>query len=77
VSLVEEARADRPIKGPRCTVAVMLDGLGGDDRAEAVAALADPAVMSSALVRAMARRGWDVPTQYVVQRHRRGECRCG
>ena len=77
MGLLEEAIGHGPKKGPVCSVALFLDALGVEERAEVVAAMSDAVVTSSGLVRAMKARGWPTPQAQVIQRHRRGECRCG
>lgn len=63
-------------KGPPCTMSVILDDLQGNDKEALVAALNDTTVMHSTIYRVLTKNGFPVSLN-TVQRHRRGECRCG
>ena len=77
MSLSDDAKQALVPRGPVCTVAALLARLPDGDAAEVVAALNDPHVPTAGLQRAMEARGWNPPRQQTIQRHRRGECRCG
>lgn len=75
MSLADEARASVTRKGGRCETGLLLDRLGEPDRSELLEALTDETVEGSALSRALKGRGVYI-SQYSLQRHRRGACRC-
>jgi hypothetical protein len=61
-------------KGPRCTLESV--SLKSEDTAKYRAALAEPAITTKAIATWLRERGIKV-SPYTVQRHRRGDCRCG
>ena len=73
--LSEAIQADRLHKGPRCTVSVLLERLPKAERAELLAAIGDRSLASATISRALASLGHTLP-QFVLQRHRRGDCGC-
>jgi hypothetical protein len=66
----------RPRRGPTCTVPAILDTADDDTVALFTAALANPHAPGTDIARAMTERGYPIPA-HTLQRHRRGECRCG
>lgn len=62
--------------GPLCTVKALAKTMTPDDHADLLAAFSEPLVPTSAIWRALDQRGINV-SQGALQRHRRGECRCG
>lgn len=66
----------RPSKGPTCTIATLLSMIDAKEAKLLNAALANPNAPSTDIARALAGMGHPVKP-YNVQRHRRGECRCG
>lgn len=75
--LLDEIRANvNDTAGRTCAVKLVIETLTPDDHADLVAAFNDPSVTSAAIYRALNHRGSNV-SQFSLQRHRRGECRCG
>lgn len=66
----------RPPKGPACTIQLLLDTLDADTAEHLRGALANPHAASTAIVKALQDAGHRVSAN-TMQRHRRGECRCG
>lgn len=62
--------------GPVCTVKMLSETFTPDDYADLLAAFSEPLVPTAAIWRALDQRGINV-SQGSLQRHRRGECRCG
>ena len=62
--------------GPVCTVKMLEQTFTADDYADLLAAFSAPMVPTAAIWRALDQRGINV-SQGALQRHRRGECRCG
>jgi hypothetical protein len=60
-------------KGPRCSVAAVLDG--HDEADQIAAALTDPDIPGSLIAKALTDTGTKVRPE-AVQRHRRGLCGC-
>lgn len=60
---------------PACTMGQLLASMPKGDRDDLLAAMANPAIQHTAIVRALRAHGYPVkPT--AVPRHRRGECSC-
>lgn len=77
MSLLEEAKAATPRKGPRCGVAVFLDEHCSPElRAEIIEVLHDPSCTDAGLIAALKGRGYDPPRAQVWGHHRRGGCKC-
>ena len=70
------ATSSPPRKGPPCSISVILGELDKDDRTALVEALTNPLIAHTAIYRVLADNGFRVNLN-TVQRHRRGECRCG
>ena len=62
-------------KGPPCSVRSTLDSMDTESRSDLAAALADPAVPSSSISRALSAIGPKVSGQ-TISRHRRSICSC-
>lgn len=77
MGLLDEARQHHRQKGQPCTMGSFLASLSDTERAEVVDALTDRSVPSTALRDALVDRGHQPPAAQTMQRHRRGECRCG
>ena len=73
-TIAEESKP--ALKGPPCTVSIVLTQLDKDDVAALQEALADPRVTGSAICRALEKEGHRVPP-HSLNRHRRGICNCG
>jgi len=71
---LSEFAAHKRAKGPRCTL--QKPGLKAPEMEKLEAALAAPSITSVAIARWLEDHGVEL-TAYVVQRHRRGDCRCG
>lgn len=77
LDLGAQLRASQPpVKGPPCTMGVILSELDKDDRSALVEALIDRTVEHTTIYRVLTGNGFKVSIN-TVQRHRRGECRCG
>ena len=71
---LSEFAAHKRAKGPRCTL--QKPGLKAPEMEKLEAALVAPSITSVAIARWLEDHGVEL-TAYVVQRHRRGDCRCG
>jgi hypothetical protein len=65
----------RPPRGPECGVSILLTELKPDQAKSLQAAMANPHAPSTAISKAVADLGHRC-SSHVIQRHRRGECRC-
>jgi hypothetical protein len=75
VSLLADIAAQEPLKGPRCSVAILLDTLDAQDANDLRSALANPAYQGTSISRALKGRGINLSPHSLV-RHRRGDCLC-
>jgi hypothetical protein len=66
----------RPPKGPNCTIGIILTALPESEAATLRAAMGNPHAPSTHIARALEAMGHPVKP-FNIQRHRRGECRCG
>mgnify|MGYP007090086211 FL=1 len=66
----------RPRRGPNCSIALIIETADEATRELFAAALANPHAPGTDIAKAMAERGYPMPA-HTLQRHRRGECRCG
>jgi glutathionyl-hydroquinone reductase len=65
----------RPPRGPECGMALVLAAVDDKTRKTLLAALDNPYAPSTKIAQALAELGHRTSV-HVVQRHRRGECRC-
>ena len=65
-----------PVKGPPCTMGQIAERLDADDLAVLDGWMGNRSVTGSWIARQLVRAGHQVAPQ-TVQRHRRGECKCG
>jgi hypothetical protein len=74
----EDAEASTPLRGPRCSVGIMLDDLPEDAR-KAVQQAFDNRVLAHTGIRAalVKRLGSEAPSLFSISNHRRGNCKCG
>lgn len=72
--LADAIKVETRGSGSRCTVETLK--LAKDIRADLDAALADAAVTSAAIARALTSLGHQV-ARSTIARHRSGECQCG
>jgi hypothetical protein len=70
VTLLDELRADRSNGGKTCSVCTWLQGRDKAERAEWIAAFADPSISANAIFRAMKAREFGY-SDSVVGKHRR------
>jgi len=78
VGLLDELAQDnyRPAKGPRCSVADLMERLDKKTLATFQAALANPAAPASHIADALDEMGYFMAGD-TIRRHRKGRCRCG
>ena len=76
MSLLDEAKAATPHKGPLCGVGRFLSSLSPEMRTEVNDVLYDPGCTDSGLIAALKLRGYDPPRTQVWGHHSRGGCKC-
>jgi hypothetical protein len=76
VTLLDEARAATPRKGPSCGVGLFLSTLSVEFYDEVIECVDDPLCSMSGLVFSLKERGFAPPQVQSWQRHFRKECRC-
>lgn len=75
MSLLDEARAEAPNRRGTCYTGEYLATLSEADRADYEAAVTDPSIPTSAIHRALSKRG--MRGRYdVTRRHVLGQCAC-
>ncbi|MFJ9848602.1 hypothetical protein [Streptomyces sp. NPDC101150] len=75
---VSEVERETFNRGPECTVKVFADGLDSDARTAVVNAMSNRKLTSSGIYRALRARVGDIaPSAHTINRHRRGDCKCG
>jgi hypothetical protein len=82
MSLLDVIRGETRTSGPRCSVALIRDEMSDEDRANLDAALDDKTINGTAIARALLHPEYVAKyrtpvSDYSVQQHRRGDCRCG
>jgi hypothetical protein len=75
MGLLDDMRAEKIVKGPPCSVGIMLESMTAQEQEEFASACADSTIASSVIARVLARRGHEVRKES-IRRHRKGECRC-
>ena len=63
------------IKGPPCSVSLMLQEMTEQDRTEFEMACADLSIPGTIIAKVLSRKGFDVKAES-SRRHRKGDCRC-
>lgn len=75
MSLLADIRAEQEAQsGPKCSFQTVMASLTPEDAADVLAAI-DEGRKSSAISRALRKRGVDLG-EYTIARHRRGGCSC-
>jgi Trk K+ transport system NAD-binding subunit len=62
-------------KGPRCTIAKVLERMESTDRDAFIAALNNDELQAPFIARTLTDHGWPM-THTIVARHRRKDCQC-
>jgi hypothetical protein len=75
MGMFEEIQEEAIVKGPPCTVSLILQQMSKDEVKDFELACADASIAGTIIAKVLARRGYKV-TPPAIRRHRRGECRC-
>lgn len=75
MGMFDEIKAEAIMKGPPCSVGVMVQQMTKEERADFEAACQDQLIAGSIIARVLIRRGYDIKVE-ALRRHRKGECRC-
>lgn len=75
MGILDEMKAESVRKGPSCSVGLARAEMSKEELADFDAACADPAIVTTIILRVMARRGYTLRAE-ALRRHRRGDCRC-
>lgn len=67
--------AYRPVKGPDCSMGILLSTVDKETQTLIMAAMANQYAPSTLIAEALTERNHRISAN-VVQRHRRGQCRC-
>ena len=76
MGLLDDMKNARPRVGGQCSVPGFLASLDETDRADVVAALADPLIAATSIAAILQGKGHRISAT-TLQRHRRGGCLCG
>lgn len=74
--LLDEIKAAQTVNRSTCNVALLVQQLAPADREGLLAAMEDPAIYGSTIVKVLKDRGHRIGDDS-VRRHRRGACSCG
>lgn len=75
MTLLEEIVGRNTVRRTSCSVGTLLKDLDPQDRADLTEAFNNPAIMSSAIARALRNRGHKLG-DYTIRRHRDLKCSC-
>lgn len=75
MGMFDEIKAESIIKGPSCSVGMMIEKMTEDERSDFRAACEDDMIAGTIIARVLNRRGYDIKVE-ALRRHRKGECRC-
>lgn len=76
MSLLDEAKALTPRKGPTCGVGRFLAAISDEMRTDVLDALHNHDCTDAGLIAALKARGFEPPGVAVWGHHRRGGCKC-
>jgi hypothetical protein len=74
-SLLDDVAAERRVKGPLCTIAILLDTLAPADATDLRTLLGNRTIPGTAIARVLRKRGHTI-TDSTIQRHRNALCAC-
>lgn len=75
MGLFDEMKEEAVIKGPPCSVSLMLQEMTDSDRSEFLMACADLSIPGTIIAKVLSRKGFDIKAES-LRRHRKGDCRC-
>lgn len=75
MGMFDEIKAEAVMKGPSCSIGLIVQQMTPEERADFDLACADPLIVTTVITRVLARRGYKVKTES-LRRHRKKECRC-
>jgi len=73
--ILDEMRRSPKKKGPQCSVGLIFESLGGDEKEALTRAFGDSTIELVAISRWLLKNGHDA-RPHTLGRHRRKECRC-
>lgn len=75
MGLLDDIMDEKPQKSRDCSVAILLNSMSPDDRADLETALEDVMIQSTIIARVLERNGHKIKSP-AIGRHRRGACAC-
>ena len=75
MGMFEEIKSESVVKGPSCTVGIIIEQMPEQERTDFLKALSDPSIVGTIIARVVQRHGYDIKVE-ALRRHRKGECRC-
>lgn len=75
MGLIDGLGADVPVRGPECSISILMGKLDAKEQAALIAALQNPAKPNTFIARVLRDEGYNISAT-TVGRHRRGDCAC-
>ena len=75
MGMFDEIKSESLMKGPPCSVGVILGQMSKDQVKDFQLACQDHTIAGTVIARVLQRHGFDIKAES-LRRHRKGECRC-
>lgn len=75
MGLFDEMKHEAVMKGPPCSVKVIIEQMTDEEQTEFAMACADWTIPGTVIAKVLQRKGFNVKAES-LRRHRKGECRC-
>lgn len=75
MGLFDEMKEEAVLKGPPCSVSLILQQMTKDEKKEFHMACSDATIPGTVIAKVLQRKGFAVKAE-ALRRHRKGECRC-
>ena len=75
MGLFDEMKNEVVLKGPPCSVSLILQEMAEADRKDFALACEDWSIPGTVIAKVLQRKGFHVKAE-ALRRHRKGECRC-
>lgn len=75
MGLFDEMKHEAVLKGPPCSVSIMIENMDDAERKDFELACEDWTIPGTVIAKVLQRKGFNVKAE-ALRRHRKGECRC-
>jgi hypothetical protein len=75
MGLFDEMKSESVMKGPPCSISLILEEMTDADRSDFALACEDWTIPGTVIAKVLQRKGFSVKAES-LRRHRKGECRC-